>query len=68
MSNSIRIRHIKEQVLFSIRKSPKAWVWRLQIHYSLSCTQSNADLEQLYPSLSNNILMYMEKLLLMDIA
>jgi len=67
-SDSIRIRHIREQVLFSIRKSLKAWTWRLQIHYSLSCTQSKADLEQLYATLSSNILMYMEKLQLMDIA
>ena len=50
MSNSIRIRHIREQVLFSIRKSLKAWDWRLQIHFPLSCIQSNADLEQLYPA------------------
>jgi len=34
----------------------------------LSLTQFNADLEQLYPTLSSNILMYVEKLLLMDIA
>jgi len=46
----------------------EAWAWRLQIHYSLSCTQSNANLEQLYATLSSNILMYMKKLLLMDIA
>ena len=67
-SRSDSIRNITEQVLFSIRKSLQAWAWRLQIHYSLSCTQSNADVEQLYPSLSSNILMNVEKLLLMDIT
>jgi len=44
-SDSIKIKHIREHVLFSIRKSPNAWTWRLQKHYSLSCTQSNADME-----------------------
>ena len=43
-------------------------IWYITISTTLSCTQSNANLEQLYATLSSNILMYMEKLLLMDIA
>jgi len=48
-----------------------AWVWRLQIHYlspAHNPMQIWSNFIQLYPSLFSNILMYMEKLMLMDIA
>jgi len=50
MSNSIRIRHLREQVLFNIRKSLKAWVWRLQIHFISPAHNLRQIWKQLYPA------------------
>jgi len=48
MSDSIRIRHIREQVLFNIRKSLKAWAWRLQIHFISLANNLRQISKQLY--------------------
>jgi len=63
-SNSIRIRHIREQVLLSIRKSPKAWAWsdKSTFLYPAQFPRQSGKV------LSSNILMCVEKSLLMDNA
>ena len=57
-SDSIRIRHIREQILFNIWKSPKAWAWSDKSIFLSIAQVLRPDLKKL---LSNNILKYMQR-------